>query len=382
MVVIGIIAGLVILILPKLTNFQGYQVLSNSADQMQSYLRVAQNNALSGAKCKKGSADRAKKWILKILNDREYQVESECSDGSFGLAANYSLSEKTKVLQADFLDAADNRLCTASSSAMSGTAASFDNISGSPNFGNVFCASSLANAAKMVLTLQGEITTIAVVMDKGGGIYTSSFLAAAFVPPAPPLPTPTTTPTTAPTPTLTPTPISTSVTVYAGAAVDDSSNGGTLSAWANPSFAVGVSDASRATVTSSGTAISHYLKATNFGFAIPSTATINGIMVEIQKLSSGGTKGSVIDNRVSLIKGSVVTGVNYGTAANWPTSEGYTTYGSSVDLWSNSWTPADINDPNNFGVVLAAAGKVAGGTADRTANVNTFRITVYYTYTP
>ena len=51
-------------------------------------------------------------------------------------------------------------------------------------------------------------------------------------------------------------------------------------AWANPSNA-GSSNDSYATRTLSG--VSDYLRATNFGFAIPSGATIDGILVEVEK---------------------------------------------------------------------------------------------------
>lgn len=183
MVVLGIVAGLVILILPKLTDFQGYQTLNNSADQLQSHLRTAQNNALSGFKCKEGSV-RANKWSLKVLTDQQYQVESECSDGSSGLSNSYNFSPKVKILQADFLDTSNNKLCTASSSALIGTTASFDNISGSVNFSNTLCTAFLASAAKMAVTLQGESTTTSVAVDKGGGISQNIELAAAFVPPS------------------------------------------------------------------------------------------------------------------------------------------------------------------------------------------------------
>lgn len=56
---------------------------------------------------------------------------------------------------------------------------------------------------------------------------------------------------------------------------------------------------------------SHYLKATNFGFAIPSGATINGILLEIQKKSTEA--GNVITANINHIRITV-----YYTTANTP----------------------------------------------------------------
>ena len=66
--------------------------------------------------------------------------------------------------------------------------------------------------------------------------------------------------------------------------VVDSDATGTV-AWTNPMNAT-TSDNVYATI-SCPTGISHYLKATNFGFSIPTGATINGIVVEIERKQSG-----------------------------------------------------------------------------------------------
>ncbi len=58
-------------------------------------------------------------------------------------------------------------------------------------------------------------------------------------------------------------------------------------AWSNPNNAKLSDDtyANGDAVANGG--LSHYLKATNFGFAIPAGAVINGIVVEIEKNQSG-----------------------------------------------------------------------------------------------
>lgn len=61
----------------------------------------------------------------------------------------------------------------------------------------------------------------------------------------------------------------------------DDSSVGTIT-WSNPTRIVSSND-SYATAGLDDNQISHYLKATNFGFSIPSGAVINGITAEIEK---------------------------------------------------------------------------------------------------
>lgn len=111
------------------------------------------------------------------------------------------------------------------------------------------------------------------------------------------------------------------------------------------------------------------LTATNFGFSIPSGATIDGILFEVEAkdpdgsfireiyiIKSDGTQGSQ--------KGLVFTGVN-GTDTYYP-------YGGSSDLWGLSWTAEDINDVD-FGVAVNCR------TFDTTIYIDHVRCTVYYT---
>lgn len=118
--------------------------------------------------------------------------------------------------------------------------------------------------------------------------------------------------------------------------------------WVNPGN-IFSSDGSYATATMTATP-SHYLKATNFGFSIPTGATILGIKVEIEKLEAG----SVFDNEVKIVKsdGSIGT-TDKSNITEWPTTEAYTTYGGSSDLWGETWTATDINSAN-FGAVISA----------------------------
>jgi hypothetical protein len=144
-------------------------------------------------------------------------------------------------------------------------------------------------------------------------------------------------------------------------------------AWTSPGNVISDNN-SYATVAVSGGAISNYLQATNFGFSIPTEATITGITVTIGRFESAtGTGTDVRDNVVQLIKGGVVTGTNLAvTGTDWPTTETALAYGGTTNLWGNTLTPADIN-ASNFGVALAVT-----SSNSRTASVDYMQIQVTY----
>jgi len=120
----------------------------------------------------------------------------------------------------------------------------------------------------------------------------------------------------------------------------------------------------------------NYLEGTNYSFSIPSSATITGIEVVINHMSSGNNP-SIIDNIVSLVKAGVIMLENKASPTPWLKGKfSTTTYGSSTDLWGTTWTPADINDPN-FGVALAVYRQNQGNNL-RAAIVDSMNITVYY----
>lgn len=122
--------------------------------------------------------------------------------------------------------------------------------------------------------------------------------------------------------------------------------------WSNPDNAKTSND-SYAAATSTGPTVTHYLKATNFGFSIPTSATINGIVVNIEK-SAGVVAMVVRDEYVKIVRADSTIGTeNKASAGDWSFSDVDSNYGSSSDLWSESWDGVSIND-TDFGVVLSA----------------------------
>ncbi|PJJ09955.1 hypothetical protein CLU83_3338 [Flavobacterium sp. 1] len=160
-------------------------------------------------------------------------------------------------------------------------------------------------------------------------------------------------------------------------------------AWLNPGR-ITANDNSRASVSinSGSFGRTNYLQAKNFGFSVPTDATITGIEVSINRYASVSTStNNVIDVTVSLIKNGVITytgsaadGDNKSLGPRWSTTNSdVLTYGGNTDLWegttTGTWTPADINNAN-FGVGLSAYFFRNSGTV--TANVDDVQMTVYY----
>ena len=163
-----------------------------------------------------------------------------------------------------------------------------------------------------------------------------------------------------------------SSTLSPGTMADDATVG--TVAWGTPDNAK-VNDGTATSASNDfSDIVSHYLKATNFGFNIPSGATINGIVVEIEE-RDGANSNAVKDSEVKIVKadGSIGT-TNKASASWWTASTSYTTYGANDDLWGESWDSTKINDVD-FGVVISTN---VGGMFN-SSQIDHIRITVYYT---
>lgn len=145
---------------------------------------------------------------------------------------------------------------------------------------------------------------------------------------------------------------------------------GGFAEWSNPSNA-GAADSTYATATVTGLGgQSRALKATNFGFSIPTGATIDGILVEWLCSSSGG---NVYTDRARIVKGGVTKTTEKSLYELW--SGSYVSYGGASYLWGETWTVSDIND-SGFGAIISA---ISGNSGSKTGQVDYVRITVYYT---
>ena len=135
--------------------------------------------------------------------------------------------------------------------------------------------------------------------------------------------------------------------------------------WTDPA-AVTAADGIAAKHSLAVRAISSELRATGFGFSVPSDAQISGITIEISRRVSVGAVDGVVatDSEVMLLKAGAKIGKNAAKAEVWSTKElTQASFGSSTGLAADwgavllapDWTPADINNPG-FGVSITVAG--------------------------
>lgn len=124
--------------------------------------------------------------------------------------------------------------------------------------------------------------------------------------------------------------------------------------------------------------ITYYLKTTNYGFSIPSNATINGITIKIEIKSNGSGQAKI--NDLKLYKAGTIVGSSRGTGGyTFGTSDSYVlTFGSTSDLWGTTWNASDINN-SGFGLGVSAIG---GEEATRLAGIDDVQISVNYTESP
>ena len=121
-----------------------------------------------------------------------------------------------------------------------------------------------------------------------------------------------------------------------------------------------------------GSSFSPFLQGTNFGFAVPGTATITGIVLKSAQYTSNSPHNDTI---VELLNNSAPVGQNKNMTGNMPIA-GSLTYGSNSDLWGTTWTPADVNN-SNFGFHFKVYNPQS--IQNMILFVGQFSLTVYYT---
>ena len=99
--------------------------------------------------------------------------------------------------------------------------------------------------------------------------------------------------------------------------------------------------------------VTYFIEATDFGFAVPLSATLCGIMVEIE-LRGGGTiiSGVIKDNQIKIIEKGSITGEDRASSNAWTTTDTYVLYGDEGDTWGLTLLPEVVN-MSNFGVAVS-----------------------------
>ncbi len=147
-------------------------------------------------------------------------------------------------------------------------------------------------------------------------------------------------------------------------------NGGGSTVWSNPDNVKASNDTYATASLGTISSFSNYIKVTNFGFSIPTSATINGVVVEVERK---GTGPDITDRNIRLVVSDVINGDSKPSATVWG-SEATENYGGASDLWGLALTRANVV-ASNFGVAVSC--KHIGGFS--TASIDSIKMTVHYT---
>jgi hypothetical protein len=163
------------------------------------------------------------------------------------------------------------------------------------------------------------------------------------------------------------------------------SNIGATNPWSNPTNIIS-SNNTYSSVSLNNGQVSDVVVATNFGFSIPTSATIDGVTVEIEKYGSRTVFfipiRYIIDNTISLTTdGTNPTGDNKATGTPWPIADTspstYTSYGGAADGWNASLTPTLVNS-TSFGIYIDVSCIFWPG-GPETGYIDHIRVTIDYT---
>jgi hypothetical protein len=118
-----------------------------------------------------------------------------------------------------------------------------------------------------------------------------------------------------------------------------------------------------------------YLVAEGFGISVPANAIITGIMAYVE---SSDMNSCTADFNIRIVKTGRIGSTEHSTGDlyfNADSKDAYRSYGSSSDLWGESWTPTDVMAVD-FGLAIAAQRAVTGRPTG--GQVDNIRLAVYY----
>jgi MSHA biogenesis protein MshQ len=150
-------------------------------------------------------------------------------------------------------------------------------------------------------------------------------------------------------------------------------------AWTSPANAYTSNSVYATAANLTHNTTTNYLRCTGYNFAVPTGATINGIIVNVQRNTSGGTFKDSAMRLVKDVSGvATIQGTDRSTLTSYTTSIVTEAHGGVADLWSGTWAVADINTAN-FGAAFAAYNTSTTSTTNYTVSVDSMPITVVYT---
>lgn len=143
-------------------------------------------------------------------------------------------------------------------------------------------------------------------------------------------------------------------------------------AWTTPEGALKV-DGQFASAMLDNDQASEHLRVTGYGFALPPSVTIKGVVVQLKRKG----QNAIVDGNIELWLDGKPSDRPKFVASGWPTAIGTHHYGQEVDTWGNDLTPELVGRPG-FGTEIYATRRVDAGTGPVAAEVESLLITIWY----
>lgn len=161
LIAITIIALLAGFLIPQLGKFDQYQRLNDEAVNLQTALRTAQNNALSGVKC--DATTRASEWFLEFPNPNVYYLKATCGTAFLTFSTFKFNGVVIKTIQSPV------------GSIITDLQIVFSNIASDISFRRLSQDSIDTSSAVITLGFESDSDiTVDLVVEKGGAIYIRS----------------------------------------------------------------------------------------------------------------------------------------------------------------------------------------------------------------
>ena len=118
---------------------------------------------------------------------------------------------------------------------------------------------------------------------------------------------------------------------------------------------------------------SELLRITSYGFSVPATATIKGVVVQLKR--RGDNK--IVDGNIELWLDGAASARPKFVSSGWPRVIGTHHYGQEIDTWGNDLTPELVGRPG-FGTEIWSKRRTDAGTGPVPGEVESLLITIWY----
>jgi prepilin-type N-terminal cleavage/methylation domain-containing protein len=170
MVVVSIIVLFSVAFLPNISQYRNLENLQDGSTQLQSDIRKAQNNAVSGVKCF-SDGTFTPHWSLILLGNNSYRVDGVCPSAAHGTFLNVDTVIDQVTFTTNGTPCPINSNVTGSN--LNGLGMQFNNISGTVTFLSTLACTVNDKTTQMAIRMHinsNTSRTVTITVDRGGSV--------------------------------------------------------------------------------------------------------------------------------------------------------------------------------------------------------------------